>query len=288
MKKIDASLYNTPIRFYNYAKLMFSENSDGVYVTFKTLRELNSIIGYINKERDKQLDIEEGFVSDKYSVIWKRKLFSLTCGEIKTIKYDSYPIDICFGSIEQLHKFAEEFTKSPMSQETVLLDKSKGKGFTMPKDKNTKNALSKETQKFQLKVFFVGLSVCLVGLFVYMLFDNSGSDGASSSYGFENRSSFVYTDAIGKEYQIVCNSDGTAYVKMLSAPKNELEEYAYAAERKGSRGSWEKKYYFVGDNRKIDYIEVLLPNYNYLYISDGYVYQSFSDMKTKYNGFRCR
>ena len=103
----------------------------------------------------------------------------------------------------------------------------------------------------------------------------------------EKTTTFAYNDAIDYQYNLVINIDGSALLQLKTSPKDELQEYAYARERKGVRGSWEESLFSIGNSVR-RYIDVHLPNGSTYISSDGYVYNSFDDLQQMRNGFKYR
>ncbi len=113
------------------------------------------------------------------------------------------------------------------------------------------------------------LIICVIAFFKSCngCSSNSLSDGT-----------YEYTDAIGKEYIIEIDDNGSAMLKMLSEPTSELEQYAYSRLRNGISGTWHKSMFLIGDGDTREYLDVQLSGAEYYICEDGYIYKDFYDM----------
>ena len=109
----------------------------------------------------------------------------------------------------------------------------------------------------------------------------------NSGFSSSSTQTYNYKDALGKQFHLILSGNGDAHLRLLSSPKNDLDEIAYQNVREGISGTWRTMKFEVGNGIVKDYYDVTVGSEE-LYVCDGYIYTSYSDMKNRdtRNGFR--
>lgn len=109
----------------------------------------------------------------------------------------------------------------------------------------------------------------------------------NSEYSISSSHTYNYQDALGKRFRLTLSGNGDAHLRLLSPPKNDLDEMAYQNVREGISGTWRTMKFEVGNGIIKDYYDVTVGSEE-LYVCDGYIYTSYSDMKQRRlsEGFR--
>lgn len=113
-------------------------------------------------------------------------------------------------------------------------------------------------------------------LCLFYLFDDC-SCGCGCGCGGLSTGTYEYTDAVNHDYTLELDGDGSAFLKMTSAPKSDIDEIAYRGQRKGVKGTWTKSKFLRGEGT-MEYIDVDLPAGSLYICEDGYIYNSYTDM----------
>ena len=133
------------------------------------------------------------------------------------------------------------------------------------------------------------ISIALILLPIYFWIEDTDlfKSCTNSESSISSSHTYNYQDALGKRFRLTLSGNGDAHLQLLSPAKNDLDEIAYQDVREGISGTWSTMKFLVGNGIVKEYYDVTVGS-EVLYVCDGYIYTSYSDMKQRRlsEGFR--